>query len=218
VKNERTNPRAGFRFDEKNLPAGLTVTNDGTTANCTGGGWLNVRCAERMTPHHNYIEWKVLQGATSNLMLGIVKGNVSNSGYAGQYVNGWTYYSGGQIYHSGSTPATGQNYQQGDRIGCLYDFAAGKLTFYKNGKVSVTLVGNGLPTGTDAEDVFPTASFSGYTSVSIVQYAQDPEGKKKRKLKGLLDSSKKPTSFGTGSGTTTTGQDKTSLIRRFLKF
>eukprot|EP01090_Pellita_catalonica_P012517 TRINITY_DN273_c0_g1_i1.p1 TRINITY_DN273_c0_g1~~TRINITY_DN273_c0_g1_i1.p1 ORF type:complete len:548 (-),score=86.88 TRINITY_DN273_c0_g1_i1:52-1695(-) len=208
VKNERTTPRAGFRFDPTGLHANLSITDDGLTAQAKGGGWSNVRCKENMTASHNYIEWKVVSGSTSSLMLGIVQGTSTNTGYAGQLANGWTYYSGGQIYHSGSTPAYGQSFTAGDKIGCLFNFETGTLTFFKNGKVSVTLSGNGLPVGKYTDNIFPVTCFSGYASVNLVQYATNPNGKKKRKT-SILDPKK--------SSLQSTNTDR-SLIRRFLKF
>jgi len=219
VKTERTNPRAGFRFEEKGLNAALKLTQEGLTVSCTGGGWYNLRVQQNLTPLHNYIEWKIGAGTTSSMMLGIVQGTCANSGYAGQYANGWTYYSAGQIYHSGMTPSTGQTYAVGDRIGCLYDFELGKLSFYKNGKPSVSLTGNMLPVGKNVNDIYPIACFSGVASVTIVQYAQNPEGKKKKK-KSILDPNKKPlTGLGSSTSSVTTGtvNDK-GLFRKFLRF
>jgi len=131
----------------------------------TSAGWQNVRCVCPFSPAYNYCEFKVDQGP--NVMIGVVHGDCSRSGYAGQYANGWTYYSQGGMYHSGSTPSTGERFNVGDRIGVKVDFDNGKVMFYRNGKLSTS--GDGLPKN-DSESLYPVVCFSAMgDAVSIVE-------------------------------------------------
>eukprot|EP01090_Pellita_catalonica_P017318 TRINITY_DN51_c0_g1_i1.p1 TRINITY_DN51_c0_g1~~TRINITY_DN51_c0_g1_i1.p1 ORF type:complete len:488 (-),score=75.26 TRINITY_DN51_c0_g1_i1:370-1833(-) len=115
-KTVRMRARMGFRFDKSRCHNNISLTDEDRRAFlATAGGWMNVVCVEEMSRYQNYIEWKVESG---NMMLGAVIGGCSTTGYAGQWANGWTYYSpGGQVYHQNGTPATGTSYTQGDSIG-----------------------------------------------------------------------------------------------------
>jgi len=215
-KNLRTRARIGFRFDKDKCHSNITLTDDGRKATLTNsGGWMNVVCVEEMNPFQNYIEWKIETGG--NMMLGAVAGTCTNTGYAGQWSNGWTYYSpGGQIYHQNSTPVTGQAYGQGDIIGMSMDFKNGKLTWYKNG-VATASIGN-VPTeyGTD-NGLKPLACFSQQNACVVIQpNAVEPgttkKSRKKMPRRKLLEKKKMTkTNFGTK------GKDD-EFIRSFLKF
>jgi len=108
-------------------------------------------------------------------MLGVVHGDCGRTGYAGQYANGWTYYSQGGMYHSGSTPSTGERFAVGDRIGVKIDLEGGKIVFYRNGKLSTTA--SGLPSSKGGELFYPIACFSAMgDSVSIVVKSSKRKG------------------------------------------
>jgi len=167
----KTAPRKGFqRFDPDKCNVSLIkLSDDGETATLTGSGWQNVRCVCPFSEKYSYCEFKVHAG--SNLMLGVVDGDVIRNSHAGQYANGWTYYSPGQIYHSGTIPATGSAYNPGDTVGVHVDFEGGKVSFYRNGTFSVSATG--LPKGTE---LYPIACFSSTSSsVSIVPHAPLPD-------------------------------------------
>jgi len=174
-----TTPRKGFqRFDPDHCNTSLIkLSDDGETATLTGSGWQNVRCVCPFSEKYSYCEFKVHAG--TNLMLGVVDGDVSRNSHAGQYANGWTYYSPGQVYHSGTIPATGQAYNAGDRVGVYIDFENSKVVFYRNGTMSISTTG--LPkTG----EFYPVACFSSTSSsVSIIPHAPLPDDIQDKKEK-----------------------------------
>jgi len=174
----RIRPRCGFRFDSDNCHNNLTLAEDNTKVTVTAaGGWMNVITKEPFTPYQNYIEFKVT--GTGNYMLGLVSGKVDRNSYAGQYSNGWTYYSPGQLYHNSGTPQTGQSYTTGDRIGVAVDFESSQFMFYKNDQLSITVTGVTL-----GADLYPIACMSSNNeSVQILPNSVQPgtEGKRKKK-------------------------------------
>jgi len=160
-----TSARKGYqRFDDQHSPASVKLTDDQLKASMTiSAGWQNVRCVCPFSPTYNYCEFKLDQGP--NVMIGVVQGDCSRSGYAGQYVNGWTYYSQGGLYHSGSTPSTGERYSVGDRVGVKIDFDKGKVLFYRNGKYTLT-----SDVSVSAGELYPVVCFSALgDTVSIVE-------------------------------------------------
>jgi hypothetical protein len=169
----RLQPRCGFRFDPSNCASSLTLTMEGTkVAVTTAGGWMNVRTREQFTAKQDYIEFKVT--GTGNYMIGVVSGTVSQNSYAGQFANGWTYYSPGQLYHNNSTPHTGQSYTMGDRIGVAVDFENSKFLFYKNDQLSITV--SNIPT----TELYPIVCMSSAgESVEILPNSYQPGTEKK---------------------------------------
>eukprot|EP01087_Luapelamoeba_hula_P020663 TRINITY_DN708_c0_g2_i2.p1 TRINITY_DN708_c0_g2~~TRINITY_DN708_c0_g2_i2.p1 ORF type:complete len:540 (-),score=79.69 TRINITY_DN708_c0_g2_i2:40-1596(-) len=159
------------RFDPEKCDKNyIRLSDEGETATLFSGGWQNVRCVCPFSVKYDYIEWKVNAGA--NMMLGVVDGDCARNTHAGQHANGWTYYSPGQLYHAGTIPTQGQAYSSGDTIGCHVDITKGIVTFYRNGKKSMTL--GGLPTN-KVDALFPIACFSSQSSgVSIVRGATCP--------------------------------------------
>jgi len=130
----------------------------------SSSGWQNVRCVCQMSPSFNYCEFNIDSG--SNIMVGVVDGDCSRSGYAGQYSNGWTYYSQSGVYHAGSASSTGATYTAGDKIGVKVNFDQGTVSFYRNGQLTTS--GTGLPKGPSAK-IYPVACMSAMNdSVSIV--------------------------------------------------
>jgi len=225
VQTIRTQPRFGFRFDKDQCNSSITLSDDNMKATCQTTAWVNVRCQHPLNPGHDYMEFKVESGSTSHLMLGVVSGGCSNVGYAGQYSNGWTYYSSGQVYNSSSTPATGQAYSTGDKIGVKYDFTKNLLIFYKNGTQVATL--NGV-TVSATTPLYPIASMNGIgTCVSVATTGSFPSGtgdkKKKKSVKSLSayygdQSAKDDDTQAASSSSTKDNNSGASFIRRFLKF
>jgi len=140
TKSIRTRPRKGFRFDDEQCHANITLSEDKLKSTLkTPVGWVNVRCVQALSPQNPYIEFKVEVGAANQLMIGVVQGTCATTGYAGQWANGWTYYSSGQVYNASGTPATGQLYQSPDTIGVYFDFKTNQLSFYRNGLISTSV-------------------------------------------------------------------------------
>jgi hypothetical protein len=164
-------PRFSYqRFDKQRCSSYITLSDDDMKASLnSSAGWQNVCCERPFSEQYSYIEWKMESG--TNCMLGVVDGPVATTGYAGQYNNGWTYYSHGQIYHAGGTPYNGTRYQAGDTIGVKVDISEGKMEFYRNGQLSATVTG--VP---KSDALYPVACFSAQgDAVSIVPNAQPPQ-------------------------------------------
>eukprot|EP01090_Pellita_catalonica_P018458 TRINITY_DN5974_c0_g1_i1.p1 TRINITY_DN5974_c0_g1~~TRINITY_DN5974_c0_g1_i1.p1 ORF type:complete len:360 (-),score=42.70 TRINITY_DN5974_c0_g1_i1:57-1136(-) len=215
TSNIRTRPRVGFRYDKKRCHNNITISDDGRKAQLSStGGWTNVVTIEELSPYQNYIEWKIETGG--NMMLGVVSGTCSTTGYAGQWSNGWTYYSpGGQVYHLNSTPATGQSYGLGDRIGMSMNFTTGTLVWYKNGTQSATIsnVPTDYPVGSGLR---PISCFSQQNaSCSIIPNATEPGVTKKKQKRPKQTARLRQ---GTTDGAVKRkGRDET-FIRSFLTF
>jgi len=236
VKTIRTRPRRGFIFDEENTAPGLTLSEDKTKVSLTtGGSWLNARALLPLSPDNPYCEFKIDYGSASQIMVGVVQGTCSLTGYAGQYANGWTYYSAGQIYHSSSTlTSQGPAYGTGDVIGCFMDYEKNVLTFYKNGVESCHA--DNMPTNLDDKNgLYPSVSInSSPNAVTLVGRPVIPDQlkaklstKKGVTLRSSSLKTKAPKTFSLG--TELGGDDKvevaskkpsdpTSFIKRFLKF
>jgi len=240
VKTIRTRPRKGFIFDEENTAPGLTLSEDKTKLSlASGGSWLNGRALLPLTPDNPYCEFKIEYGSASQIMVGVIQGTCATTGYAGQYANGWTYYSAGQIYHAGGTlPSVGQAYGTGDVIGCFMDFEKNVLTFYKNGTEACHA--DNMPTNLDGKNgLFPSVSInSPPNAVSLVPRPQPPESLKSKmtsqrgKKVGTqtplsTKTPRAPKTFIGGADLDDTAEispsarkpsDPTSFIKRFLKF
>jgi len=226
---ERMKPRSGggFRFDPEKCHAQVVISEDGTKAqsNNTTGAWINVRCQTPLNPMNNYCEFKM--GHTGLIMMGVVDGDCTRTSYAGQFNNGWTYYSTGDVYHNGTTVVSGagNNYVSGDKIGMSVDFDRGTLSFYKGGRVSATV--NNIPKNSE---IYPIACF--YTNqgdnVTIESYPENPTipeiARKEKKAKvakwqpstplsGMINS----TAVTTPIPATTT-EKKASFVQNILKF
>lgn len=191
VKNIRSQPRKGYRFEDEQCHPSITLSEDKLKATVKGSvGWVNVRCMTPLSRESPYIEFKVENGTAGQLMLGVVAGTCSTSGYAGQYNNGWTYYSSGQVYNSSSTPATGQAYGNGDTVGVFVEFDKNTLHFFKNGKSSTS-----TPVSIGTQQLYPSVSMSTLGNcVSLVPYAPLPD-EAKAKIKPATDKA------GAGAGT-----------------
>lgn len=173
----RTEARRGFqRFDRDHCSSAMQLSDDELKATLSNSsGWNNVRCVCPLSPSYNYVEFKADNGP--NMMIGIVDGDCGRNAYAGQFSNGWTYYSQGGLYHAGGTPATGARYSPGDTIGVEVDFASsdGKINFYRNGQLSVSLTG--IPK--ESTNLYPVVCCSAMgDAVSIVVGAVSPADEK----------------------------------------
>jgi hypothetical protein len=173
----RLQPRCGFRFDPSNCATQLTLSMENTkVVVTTAGGWMNVRTREQFVKKQNYIEFKIT--GSGNYMIGVISGTISTNCYAGQFANGWTYYSPGQLYHNNSTPHTGQSYTMGDRIGIAVDFENSKFLFYKNDQLSITV--SDIPT----TELYPVVCMSSAgESVEILPNSMQPGTEKKKSKK-----------------------------------
>jgi len=165
-------PRKGFqKFDGATMGSNIKLTEDETTASMIShAGWQSVRCVCPFSSNMPYFEFKV--EASTNVMIGAADTSCPNTGYAGQYANGWQYYSQGGIYHQSATTGAGTTYGAGDRVGVKVDSEKGEITWYKN----EAQVGSstGLPKGTK---LYPIVSFSAMNDkVSIVPRALEPSG------------------------------------------
>jgi len=169
--NFKTIPRKGFqRFDKEHCSATIRLDEEEERCTLTGSGWQNVRCVVPFSVSYAYCEFKVEQGP--NVMIGVVDGDCARNGYAGQYGNGWTYYSQGGMYHSGNTPSTGQTYDVGDHVGVKVDSVEGTVTFYKNGRLSTSATG--LPKS--SMSLYPIVCLSAMNNcVSLVINAVPPD-------------------------------------------
>lgn len=77
--------------------------------------------------------WEVTNTSTANSMIGVLKENESLASYVGQTSGGYSWYSTGSKYNSGSGVSYGSAYAQNDVVGVALDMDAGTITFYKNG-------------------------------------------------------------------------------------
>jgi len=171
IKNERTQPRKGFRFDPQGCHSSITISDNGLKASLLNtSGWFSVRTVQPLVPGCDYVEFKV-EGGT-NIMLGLATDDCPLTGYCGQYSNGWQFYTNGQVYHNGGCPSNGASYAVGDTLGVHLDFGQGKITWYKNGSSTATL--SGVPTSL-TKPLYPVASFSAMgNSVSVKPRAPKP--------------------------------------------
>eukprot|EP01087_Luapelamoeba_hula_P017825 TRINITY_DN5652_c0_g1_i1.p1 TRINITY_DN5652_c0_g1~~TRINITY_DN5652_c0_g1_i1.p1 ORF type:complete len:495 (-),score=68.03 TRINITY_DN5652_c0_g1_i1:12-1496(-) len=168
--NPRMKPRKGFRFDTQQNTAGIiTISQDGLTCSLINqSGWYSARTVQPLNGGCDYVEFKV-EGGT-NIMIGVAQAGCQLTGYAGQYSNGWQYYTNGQVYHNSGCPSNGTTYAVGDTLGVWVDFTAGRITWYKNGTQCAQLAG--LPT---SSDLYPIVSLSAAgNSVSVKPRALRP--------------------------------------------
>jgi len=165
-----TRSRRGFqRYDREVCASSIKLNDEEEKCTLEGSGWQNVRCICPFTEKYSYCEFSVENG--SNVMIGLVDGDCARNSYAGQYANGWTYYSQGSIYHAGGNPTTGATYTNGDKIGVRLDYDTKELLFYKNGsqtcKVSMPVISTSL---------YPIVCLSAQgNSVTILPTASHPE-------------------------------------------
>jgi len=234
VKNIRSTPRTGHQFNPEQSHASITLSDDKLTATLSASiGWANASCTTPLTPDNPYIEFKVGNGTPGQLMIGVVAGTCSTTGYAGQYSNGWTYYSSGQVYNSSTTPSTGQTYTTGDTVGVFVEFDKNIVHFFKNGKSSTTVSNVSTSNG----QLFPNVSLNSMgNNVSVIPYAPIPE-ELKAKMKKAPSTRKKrakltASSLGRTYGDENDGTpgidpseeeaaeaiDGTTFIKRFLRF
>jgi len=152
-------------FDPDKKATSILVSEDFMKSTFTSGSWESIRVRTPFSSGYVYCEFKCIQ--ISNLMVGCVVGNVwPFSGYAGQYAYGYCVQNSGTHYHAGSsTSMSGMSYANGDRIGVAYDRRAGKLHYYKNGARTASFETN-VPT--ESDDIFPTLSAAGSTSVTLM--------------------------------------------------
>jgi hypothetical protein len=89
-----------------------------------------------------YWEFTYLGGNVSH---GIAKASSSLATYPGGDADGWSWFSGGNIYNNGGTTGaySSSTYTTNDVIGVALDLAAGTLVYYKNG-VSQGTAASGL--------------------------------------------------------------------------
>jgi hypothetical protein len=207
-----TQPRTGFqRFDRERCSSVLVLSEDELKVTLsTSSGWNNVRCACPYSESYTYCEFKVVAGP--NVMIGVVDGDCSRNGYAGQYANGWTYYSQGGMYHAGGTPSTGQRFVVGDRIGVEVLVGEGKVNFYKNGQLSTSATN--IPR---SNSLYPIVCCSALgDSVSIVAGVHKPEqapppapkAKKLTKAQRKAARKKKSVSFASSSSSSSSSASK----------
>ncbi|AHZ83799.1 hypothetical protein EP01_02400 [Bdellovibrio bacteriovorus] len=142
----------------------LVLSNSFRDVTSTGGSWNSVRGNSSKASGKWYFECKVVQAksGTPEAMVGVASSAATLAGaYIGSSVAGRGYQvQGGFTYgatYTGSKPAL----TAGDVMGIAADFAAGTLSYYKNGVYQGQF--SSLPAG----DVFPAASIANDTVTKI---------------------------------------------------
>jgi hypothetical protein len=114
--------------------------------------------------------WEVVQTTGTSMMVGISKGDASQSSYVGAVATGWAYNSGdGNKYNNASNSAYGNTYTTNDVIGVAFDVDSGDLKFYKNGTVQNS--GTAAYTGLTSGPYFPAVSLYG-TATAFTNFGQ----------------------------------------------
>ena len=149
---------------------GLTLSNGNLQFNRATTSWISGRATIGMSSGKWY--WEVVQTAGANMMVGISKGDASQSSYVGAVATGWAYNSGdGNKYNNVSNSAYGNTYTTNDVIGVAFDVDSGDLKFYKNGTVQNS--GTAAYTGLTSGPYFPAVSLYG-TATAFTNFGQRP--------------------------------------------
>jgi len=213
VTSFRTKRRSGRPiYDGTKCNTNITLSEDLDVATLkVASGWANVIVEYPITKATPYFEFKVENGSSGQLMLGMIDGSCATAGYAGQWNNGWSYYSSGQLYHSGGTqPVVGPTYQTGDIIGMLMEFDSAKVTFYKNGVVATS-----CPNVNPNSVLRPHVSLNSVNnSISLVSFPDLPPNVETEKSKKR----RAPKTYSFDTELSSQPADPLPFIKRILKF
>lgn len=106
----------------------------------------------------------------SRFTIGVVENTHTNSGYGANHV---LYNNVGDRRLNDVTTAYGATYDDGDIIGCLFDFSTGNVTFYKNG-VSQGAISSALTSGIFYSPFVGVVGEAGSVSDSYLNCGQRP--------------------------------------------
>jgi hypothetical protein len=149
---------------------GLTLSNGNLQFDRATASWISGRATIGMSSGKWY--WEVVQTTGTSMMVGISKGDASQSSYVGAVATGWAYNSGdGNKYNNASNSAYGNTYTTNDVIGVAFDVDSGDLKFYKNGTVQNS--GTAAYTGLTSGPYFPAVSLYG-TATAFTNFGQRP--------------------------------------------
>lgn len=149
---------------------GLTLSNGNLQFDRATASWISGRATIGMLSGKWY--WEVVQTAGTSMMIGISKGDASQSNYVGAVATGWAYNSGdGNKYNNASNSAYGNTYTTNDVIGIAFDADSGDLKFYKNGTVQNS--GTAAYTGLTSGPYFPAVSLYA-TATAYSNFGQRP--------------------------------------------
>ena len=149
---------------------GLTLSNGNLQFDRATASWISGRATIGMSSGKWY--WEVVQTTGTSMMVGISKGDASQSSYVGAVATGWAYNSGdGNKYNNASNSAYGNTYTTNDLIGVAFDVDSGDLKFYKNGTVQNS--GTAAYTGLTSGPYFPAVSLYG-TATAFTNFGQRP--------------------------------------------
>jgi hypothetical protein len=138
---------------------GLTLSNGNLQFDRATASWISGRATIGMSSGKWY--WEVVQTTGTSMMVGISKGDASQSSYVGAVATGWAYNSGdGNKYNNASNSAYGNTYTTNDVIGVAFDVDSGDLKFYKNGTVQNS--GTAAYTGLTSGPYFPAVGLYAY--------------------------------------------------------
>jgi hypothetical protein len=149
---------------------GLTLSNGNLQFDRATASWISGRATIGMSSGKWY--WEVVQTTGTSMMVGISKGDASQSSYVGAVATGWAYNSAdGNKYNNASNSAYGNTYTTNDVIGVAFDVDSGDLKFYKNGTVQNS--GTAAYTGLTSGPYFPAVSLYG-TATAFTNFGQRP--------------------------------------------
>ena len=151
---------------------GLTLSNGNLQFDRATASWISGRATIGMSSGKWY--WEVVQTTGTSMMVGISKGDASQSSYVGAVATGWAYNSGdGNKYNNASNSAYGNTYTTNDVIGVAFDVDSGDLKFYKNGTVQNS--GTAAYTGLTSGPYFPAVGLYGtataFTNFGLLPFA-----------------------------------------------
>jgi hypothetical protein len=149
---------------------GLTLSNGNLQFDRATASWISGRATIGMSSGKWY--WEVVQTTGTSMMVGISKGDASQSSYVGAVATGWAYNSGdGNKYNNASNSAYGNTYTTNDVIGVAFDVDSGDLKFYKNGTVQNS--GTAAYTGLTSGPYFPAVGLYG-TATAFTNFGFSP--------------------------------------------
>ncbi len=123
-----------YYFNPPDRHANITIENSHRTATVlTGGAWTMARGSLSKSTGKWYAEFKILNNAGNDMMVGIENGTGSRAGYPGSQPTGYGYYCRSNFYNNSNSSDSHQTYTAGDTIGVAYDAVSAKVWFSKNG-------------------------------------------------------------------------------------
>ena len=124
-------------WDTVNKGSGVTLSNGNLTATKTVvNNWANSNVYASKLVKYGKFYAEVTVGSVAStdfLHIGVSTINTEQTQQFPYNVAGYGYLNNGNKVNNASVVAYGASYTTGDKIGVLYDYTTGQLTFYKNG-------------------------------------------------------------------------------------